>query len=67
MKSDLLQLEKKTKINESGKYELVNVKNMTPSILKDGTAFRTWREEFERYAGLKIKGMQESFNICRYK
>ena len=43
---------------EGSKFELVNQKNMTPSLLKAGTAFRNWREEFERYAGLKVKGLQ---------
>ena len=32
---------------------------MTPSVLKDGATFRTWREEFERWSGLKVKGLQE--------
>ena len=32
---------------------------MSPNVLKDGTAFRVWREEFERWSGLKVKGMQE--------
>ena len=38
---------------------MVNIKNMTPNVLKDGTAFRNWREELERWAGLKVKGLQE--------
>ena len=53
----------KNKSNQEGKYELVNVKQMTPSVLKDSTAFRTWREEFERYAGLKVRGMQEVLKL----
>ena len=36
---------------------------MTPSVLKDTTAFRPWREEFERWAGLKIKGTQEILKL----
>ena len=46
------------KRSEGSRFELVNQKNMTPSVLKDGTAFRNWREEFERYAGIKVKGLQ---------
>ena len=49
---------KKAKSVEGNKFELVNLKQMTPSVLKDGTTFRTWREEFERYAGIKVKGLQ---------
>ena len=36
---------------------------LAPSVLKDGTAFRTWREEFERYSGLKIRGMHEVLKL----
>ena len=57
------ELEKKTKGNESSKYELVNMKEMTPKVLKDSTAFRTWREEFERWSGLKVKGMQDVLKL----
>ena len=48
---------KRSTQGESSKYELVNQKQMTPTILKDGATFRTWREEFERWSGLKVKGM----------
>ena len=48
---------------ETSRYELVNIKNMTPSPLKDGTAFRSWREDFERWAGLKVKGLQEVLKL----
>ena len=54
---------KTTKQAEGSKFELVNMKNMTPSVLKDGTAFRSWREDFERYAGLKVKGLQEVLKV----
>ena len=48
---------------ENNKYELVNVKNMTPTVLKDGTAFRNWREDFKRFAGMKVKGLQELLKL----
>ena len=38
---------KTSKSSESSQFELVNMKNMTPTVLKDGTAFRNWREDFE--------------------
>ena len=38
--------------------EVVDKKKMSPNILKDGTTFRVWREEFERYSGLRVKGIQ---------
>ena len=31
---------KASKTSESSQFELVNMKNMTPTVLKDGTAFR---------------------------
>ena len=34
--------------------EFVNVKQMTPTVLKEGVAFRIWREEFERWSGIKV-------------
>ena len=54
---------KKAKQTEGSKFELVNQKHMTPTVLKDGTAFRTWREEFERWAGLRIRGMNEVLKL----
>ena len=39
--------------------EFVDQKQMRPNVLKDGTTFRVWREEFERWTGLKLKGMQD--------
>ena len=54
---------KGTRSVEGSKYELVNLKQMTPSVLKDGTAFRSWREEFERWSGLKVKGLQEILKV----
>ena len=52
------ELEKKGSAGVGG-VEFVNVKQMTPTILKEGVTFRLWREEFERWAGLELKGMQE--------
>ena len=63
LKATKKELERKTKVNEGYKYELVNVKQMTPSVLKDSTSFRTWREEFERWAGLKVRGMQDVLKV----
>ena len=57
------ELERKAKSSEGGRYELVNVKLMTPSTLKDNSTFRTWREEFERYVGLKVRGMQDVLKL----
>ena len=60
---ELEQKAEDSKRSEGGKFELVNVKNMTPTTLKDGTAFRVWREDFERWAGLKVRGLQEILKL----
>ena len=54
------ELEKQVREEGGNKgIEFVNVKQMTPAVLKEGVAFRTWREEFERWTGIKVDGMQE--------
>ena len=60
---DLEEKAKATKQSEGNRFELVNIKNMTPNVLKDGTAFRNWREDFERWAGLKVKGLQDILKL----
>ena len=64
--AELKLLEKKIKEIEkkqsagAGTVEFVDTKQMRPNILKEGVAFRVWREEFERWAGLKLDGMNEA-------
>ena len=60
---DLEEKANSAKNSESSNFELVNIKSMEPSVLKDATTFRTWREEFERWAGLKVKGLQEVLKL----
>ena len=53
------ELEGRLKETKSEEVEFVDRKQMRPNVPKDGTTFRVWREEYERWSGLKLKGMQE--------
>ena len=54
-----MEEEGKRKDSKAEEVEFVDIKQMRPNVLKDGTTFRVWREEFERWSGLRVRGMQE--------
>ena len=59
LEKKLIKMEERIKEKKAAEIEFVDPKQMRPEVLKDGTTFKIWREEFERWAGLKVKGMQE--------
>ena len=59
LEKKLIKMEERLKDKKKEEIEFVDSKQLRPEVLKDGTAFKVWREEFERWAGIKVKGMQE--------
>jgi len=59
LENKLIEMEGMIKEKKRDEIEFLDAKQMRPEVLKDGTTFKIWREEFDRWAGLKVKGMQE--------
>ena len=51
--------------NKDKKHTLVNIKMMMPSVYKEGSSWKDWREEIEDYTGEVYEGMADELKRVR--
>ena len=66
LKEEMDDVRKKTvEEGEHKKQTLVNIKMMTPSVYKEGSSWKEWREEIEDYTDEVYEGMAEELKRVR--
>jgi len=66
LKDEMEEVRKRTlEENVNKKQTLVNIKMMTPSVYKEGSSWKEWREEIEDYTDEVYEGMAEELKRVR--
>ena len=66
LKDEMEEVRKRTlEENANKKQTLVNIKMMTPSVYKEGSSWKEWREEIEDYTDEVYEGMAEDLKRVR--
>ena len=66
LKEEMEEVKKVTSEESNAKRQtLVNIKMMTPSVYKEGSSWKDWREEIEDYTDEVYEGMAEELKRVR--
>ena len=65
LKEEMEQVSKNAEEKDTKRQTLVNIKMMTPSVYKEGSSWKDWREEIEDYADEVYEGMAEELKRVR--
>ena len=65
LKEEMEQVSKNAEEKDTKRQTLVHIKMMTPSVYKEGSSWKDWREEIEDYADEVCEGMAEELKRVR--